>query len=79
MFAAVIRVFQREPARAQAVIAALYAAGAMLYRAYVAHTGVVDVDVLAAAVVALYGVWVRSQVTPVAAPRDAKGRELHPL
>lgn len=74
-----VRLLRTEPARVGSVAAAVYAAGVMLYRAFVEHTGVLDADVLVAAVVAVYGLWVRAQVTPLARPRDAAGRPLLPL
>ncbi len=65
-----------EPALVGSALAALYAAVAMLYRAYVAHTGVLDVDLLVATGTALWGLYVRTKVTPVALPRDGQGRAL---
>lgn len=73
------RLLRTEPARVGSVAAAVYAAAVMAYRAYVDHTGVWDTDVAVAAVVAVYGLWTALQVTPLARPRDAKGRDLHPL
>lgn len=70
------RLLQLEPAAVGAVVAAVYAAAAMLYRAYVAHTGVLDVDLLVAAGAAVWGLYTRLLVTPVARPRDASGNRL---
>ncbi len=66
-----------EPAAVGSAVAALYAAGAMLYRADV-HEGVLQPDVLVAAVTAVWGLWTRAKVTPLAKPQDAKGRALKP-
>lgn len=73
---AVIRLLRTQPAAVGSAAAAVYAAAAMLYRAYGAHTGVLDTDVAVAAVVAVYGLWLRMQVTPLARPRDRAGRPL---
>ena len=67
-----------EPARVGSVAAAVYAAGVMLYRAFVDHSGPVDTDVLVAAAAALWGLYTYRKVTPVARPRDDKGRALRP-
>lgn len=64
-----------EPARVATVAGLVYAAGAMLYRAY-DHQGVLQPDVLVAAVTAVWGLWTRAKVTPLAKPQDAKGRAL---
>lgn len=65
-----------EPAAVGSAIAAVYAAAAMLYRAEVAHTSVLQPDLLVAAAMALWGLWTRTRVTPLARPKDAKGRAL---
>lgn len=67
-----------EPAAVGAAFAAVYAAGAMLYRASVAKTGVLEPDLLVAAGMAVWALYVRGRVTPTALPRDEKGRELRP-
>lgn len=66
-----------EPAAVGSVAAAVYAAVAMLWRAY-DHQGVLQPDLLVAAGMALWGLWTRSQVTPLSAPKDAAGRPLKP-
>lgn len=71
------RVFSLEPARVATVSGLVYAAGAMLYRAY-DHQGVLQPDVLVAAAGAVWGLWTRGKVTPLAKPQDAKGRALKP-
>lgn len=48
----------------------------MLYRASVDHSGVFEPDLVVAAVMAVYGLWTRPQVTPLARPRDKAGRPL---
>lgn len=65
-----------EPALVGSTVAAVYAAAAMAYRAYVAHDGVLDVDLLVAAGSACWLLWTRSRVTPLALPRDDQGRAL---
>lgn len=67
-----------EPARVATVVGLVYAAAAMLYRAEVAHTAVLQPDVLVAAVTAVWGLWTRGKVTPLASPKDAQGRALRP-
>ncbi len=67
------RFFKLEPAAVAAVVAALYVAGAMLYRAFVAHTGVFEPDLLVAAYAAVHALYIRWKVTPLAAPKDAQG------
>lgn len=64
------RLFKLEPALIGSVAAAVYAAAAMVYRAYVAKdTGVLDWDLLVAAGTAVWGLWTRMKVTPLARPR----------
>lgn len=70
------RLFSLEPAAVGSAVAALYAAGAMLYRAEVAHTAILQPDLLVAAVMALWGLWTRAKVTPLAKPQDNSGRAL---
>lgn len=79
MLAALIRLLKTEPARVGSVAATVYAAAVMAYRAFVEHTAVFDMDVVVAAVMAVYGLWTYLHVTPVARPRDAQGRPLLPL
>jgi hypothetical protein len=73
-----IRLLKLEPALIGSVAAAVYAAAAMLYRAYVLHDGVLDMDLLVAAGMALYGLYTRWKVTPVEKPKDTLGRPLRP-
>jgi hypothetical protein len=54
----------------------VYVAVAMIYRAFVAHDGVFEPDLVVAAVLAVWGLFTRAKVTPLAAPKDAHGREL---
>lgn len=72
------KMFQLESAAIGSAAAAVYAAGVMLYRAYVAHTGVLNMDLLVAAGAAIWLLYTRSRVTPLAQPRDAEGRALTP-
>lgn len=74
-----IRLLKLQPAAVGAAMAAVYAAAVMLYRAYVAHDAVLDWDLLVAAGMAVSSLWTRSQVTPVADPRDNDGRALTPI
>lgn len=67
-----------EPALIGSGAAAVYAAAAMLYRAFVAKTDVFQPDLLIAAAAAVWGIWTRSRVTPLELPRDSKGRALTP-
>uniref|UniRef100_UPI003F498D24 hypothetical protein n=1 Tax=Actinomadura sp. CA-154981 TaxID=3240037 RepID=UPI003F498D24 len=60
------------PAFVGAVIAAVYAAAAMLVRAYKGD------DVLDAAGALLYQLWTRLKVTPTADPKSAAGVPLVP-
>ena len=71
-----IRLLKLQPAAVGAAMAAVYAAAVMLYRAYAAHTGVLDWDLLVAAGMAVWGLWTYTQVTPVADPHDNAGRPL---
>lgn len=68
-----------EPAAVGAAALATYAALAMLYRALIDHTGPVDTDVLVAAAGALYSLYTRWKVTPVAEPKDANRVRLVPV
>ena len=56
---------------------AVYAAAAMIYNAHF-HHGVLSTPVLLAAIGAVAGVLLHTQVTPVAAPRDGNGNLLVP-
>lgn len=71
-------VLKLEPALVGSTVAAVYAAVAMLYRAFVAHEGVFDLDIVVAAVTAVWGLYTRMRVTPLARPRDAQGTPLQP-
>lgn len=74
----IARFFKLQPALVLPAAAAVYAAAAMLYRAYVAKDmAVLDWDLLLAAVAAVSGVWTRTQVTPLARPRTAEGHPMH--
>ena len=55
--------------------AAVYAAAVMILNA-VHHHGVIDPQVIVAALSAAAFLWTRSQVTPVADPRDGNGAPL---
>ena len=68
--------FKLEPAAVGTAAAAVYVAVAMIYRAFVAHDGVFEPDLAVAAVLAVWGLFTRAKVTPLAAPKDAQGREL---
>ena len=72
------RFFALEPARVGSIAATLYGVGAVLYRAEVAHTSLLQPDVLVAAAAAVWGLWTRAKVTPLADPKDDKGRALKP-
>ena len=60
-----VALYRREPAATQAAAAVVFAAGDMLYRVYVQHTQVLSWSLVAAGIVALYGLVVRAQVVPV--------------
>lgn len=64
-----------EPAAIGAGAAAVYAAVAMVWRAYKGD-GILDWDLLVAAFTAVWGIYTRAQVTPLARPQDADGRTL---
>ncbi|MFB4312952.1 hypothetical protein [Actinomadura sp. 21ATH] len=66
-----------EPAAIGAAAAAVYAAVAMVVR-WRSGGGVLEQDVIVAAVVAVYGLYVRAKATPVADPHDKAGRPLTP-
>lgn len=72
------RILQEEPARVGVAAAAVYACARMLYQALVAKEAPVEIDVVVAAVAALWSLYVRGKVTPLARPRDGKGRALKP-
>lgn len=65
-----------QPAAVGSAVAAVYVAVAMLYRAFVAHDGVLAPDELVAAFYAVYGLFVHQAVTPLARPRDRGRRPL---
>ncbi|GAA0348000.1 hypothetical protein NE235_10780 [Actinoallomurus spadix] len=65
-----------QPAAVGSAAAAVYVAASMLYRAVIAHTGVFEPDELVAAIAAVYALWARTVVTPLARPRDKGGRPL---
>jgi hypothetical protein len=60
-----------------AAIAALYAAVVMIWNATHSH-GVIDPQVVIAAVAAAAFLYTRFKVTPVADPRDSDGKPLTP-
>ena len=71
------RLLKLQPAAVGAVVAAVYAAGISIYRAATGQ-GVLEPDVIVAAVTAVWGLYTRTQVTPLARPRDADGERLTP-
>lgn len=60
-----------------AAIAAVYAAVIMIWNA-THHHGVIDPQVLVAALGAAVFLYSRMKVTPIADPRDGNGNRLHP-
>lgn len=70
------RFLKLEPALVGSIAAAVYAAAIMLYRATIDHSGVFEPDVLVAAITFVYGLFTRSQVTPVENPKSAHGLPL---
>jgi hypothetical protein len=74
----IARLFKLQPALLGSTAALVYAAAAMLYRAYVAKdVAVLDWDLLVAAGTAVWGLWTYMQVTPLARPRTAAGHPMH--
>lgn len=72
-----IRLVQTQPAAVGAVIALLYGAGAMVYRAWIAKDlAVIDWDIVGAAITAGYLLFVKGQVTPLADPKTKAGSPL---
>lgn len=71
------RLLKLEPAAVGAALAAVYAAVVMVYRAY-SGDGVLDWDLLVAAATAVWALWTRQRVTPLARPRDRDGENLTP-
>lgn len=67
----------RNPAGLAAAGLACYAAGVMIYNA-VRHQGLIDPQVIVAAIAALAALGTRQLVTPVADPRGAGGEPLAP-
>lgn len=65
------------PAGWMAAAGAVYAAAVMIYNAY-NHHGVIDTNVIVAAVGAVGALLTRQVVTPVADPKDGAGRSLYP-
>jgi hypothetical protein len=75
-----MKIFRVEPVLLGSVAAAVYAAAAMLYRAYVAKdASVLDWDLLVAAGTAVWGLYTRLKVTPLAAPKNAHRVRLVPV
>lgn len=70
-----MRLLRIEPAAVGTTAAAVYAAVVMIYGGITGHE-VLRPDVLEAAVGAVWGLWTRSQVTPLIRPRDASGAPL---
>jgi hypothetical protein len=70
------RLFTLQPGLVGSAAAAVYVAAAMLYRALFAHAGVLAPDELVAAIAAVYALWSRTKVTPLARPRGAAGQPL---
>lgn len=68
---------REELAVAQTVVSVVGAAGWMLYR-FARGEGPFQPEMLALAASAIYGVYLRFRVTPVANPKDADGRPLTP-
>lgn len=66
-----------DPGAVGAAVAAVYVAGAMVYRA-VDHTGVFAPDEVVAAFYAIYQLWSRTKTTALARPRNAAGQALVP-
>jgi hypothetical protein len=73
------RLFKLEPAAVGATALAVYAAARMLYGAFVTHDVALDGDVLVAAAGAVWQLYTRVRVTPVAKPKDANGVRLVPV
>jgi hypothetical protein len=67
----------RNPAGLMAAAGAVYAAAVMIVNAY-HHRGVIDPQVIVAAVGAVAALATRQVVTPVADPRGAAGEPLRP-
>ena len=61
-----------------AAAGAVFAAATMIYNAY-NHHGVIDVQVIVAAIAAIASLLTRQVVTPVADPKDGNGNPLVPL
>lgn len=71
------KLLRLEPAAVGATLAVVYAAVVMAVRAYRGE-GVLEPDLLVAAATAVWGLWTRTRVTPLARPRDADGEHLTP-
>jgi hypothetical protein len=71
------KLLKLQPAAVGAALAAVYAAAVTIYRA-LSGEGVLEPDLIVAAVTAVWGLWTRTQVTPLARPRDADGERLTP-
>jgi hypothetical protein len=72
------RLLRLEPAAVGSAALTVYVAAAMLYRALVTHDTPLDTDVLVAAGAALYSLWTRLKVTPLADPKAKSGTPLVP-
>lgn len=73
------RLFKVEPALIGSAAATVFAAAAMLYHVLVAHDGPLNADVLALASGAVYGLYVRLKVTPLAQPKAKNHVRLVPV
>lgn len=61
-----IALYRREPAATQTAAAVIWAGWTVIDHAFITHTAVFSWQIVAAAVVAAYGLLVRAQVIPVA-------------
>lgn len=71
----IARVLRLQPGLVGAAAAAIYIAGVMLYRA-LTHAGIFQPDEIGAAIAAVYSLWARTVVTPLAMPRSRTGAPL---
>jgi len=71
------KLLKQEPAAVGAAAAALYFMIVLVYRV-VTRDLATDPDLVVAAATTAWGIWTRTQVTPLARPRDADGERLTP-
>lgn len=71
----IARVLRLQPGLVGSAAAAAYIAGVMLYRA-LTHVGIFQPDEIGAAIAAVYALWARTVVTPLALPRSRTGAPL---